>query len=107
MHVCRMSGAISSVTMLKKNALLFLSSAPRCRSRSTCVPKRAPEPAQVEFGAVDLHFGTPQQNVKFTNPSLEAVSVSGVELAGAEASRFQIVADSCSAPPSAAAKTAR
>ncbi len=51
-------------------------------------------PAQVEFGAVDLHFGgNPQQNVKFTDNTVEPLLVTGVELSGTDASSFQIVND--------------
>lgn len=54
--------------------------------------------AQLEFGAVDLHFGSnPQQNVKFTNNTAEPLLVTATELSGTDASNFQIVNDGCSA----------
>jgi hypothetical protein len=53
-------------------------------------------PAQLEYGAVDLHFGgNPQQNVKFTNNTAEPLLVTASELSGTGASSFQIVNDSC------------
>lgn len=53
-------------------------------------------PAQVEYGAVDLHFGgTPQQNVKFTNDTPGTLHVTAAELSGADPSSFQIVNDGC------------
>jgi hypothetical protein len=55
-------------------------------------------PAQLEYGAVDLHFGgNPQQNVKLTNNTAESLLVTSSELSGADASSFQIVNDGCSA----------
>jgi len=53
-------------------------------------------PAQLEYGAVDLHFGNnPQQNVKLTNNTAEPLLVTATELSGTDASSFQIVNDSC------------
>lgn len=53
-------------------------------------------PAQLEYGAVDLHFGgNPQQNVKFTNNTPGTLHVTAAELSGADASSFQIVNDGC------------
>src|ERR1700692_1969406 len=61
-------------------------------------PPREASPAQLEYGAVDLHFGgNPQQNVKLTNNTVESLLVTGAELSGADASNFQIVNDGCSA----------
>src|SRR5262245_60586693 len=54
-------------------------------------------PAQVEFGAVDLHFGgNPQQNVKFTNNTAEPVLLASSEISGPDGSSFHIVNDGCS-----------
>lgn len=53
-------------------------------------------PAQLEYGAVDLHFGgNPQQNVKFTNNTPGTLHVTAAELSGADPSSFQIVNDGC------------
>ncbi len=53
-------------------------------------------PAQLEYGAVDLHFGgNPQQNVKFTNNTPGTLQVTAAELSGADPSSFQIVNDGC------------
>ncbi len=53
-------------------------------------------PAQLEYGAVDLHFGgNPQQNVKFTNNTSGTLLVTAAELSGADPSGFQIVNDGC------------
>src|SRR3984885_6985917 len=53
-------------------------------------------PAQLEYGAVDLHFGgNPQQNVKFTNNTPGTLHVTAAELSGADPSSFLIVNDGC------------
>jgi hypothetical protein len=55
-------------------------------------------PAQLEFGAVDLHFGgNPQQNVKFTNNTLASLLVTASEISGPDASSFHLVNDGCAA----------
>jgi hypothetical protein len=65
---------------------------------AAAAPALEASPASVEFGAIDRHFGsTQQQNVKFTNNTAEPLLVIVDGLAGADASRFQIVGDSCSA----------
>jgi len=54
-------------------------------------------PAQLEFGAVDLHFGGhPQQNVKFTNNTAGTLLLAPAELSGPDAASFQLVNDNCS-----------
>ncbi|HTZ88132.1 MAG TPA: choice-of-anchor D domain-containing protein [Solirubrobacteraceae bacterium] len=61
-------------------------------------PSVEASPAQVEFGAVDLHFGgNPQQNVKFTNNTPGPLLLTAAEVSGPDAASFQIVNDSCSA----------
>jgi hypothetical protein len=57
----------------------------------------APSPAQLEFGAVDMHFGgSPRQSVGFSNPAVSAVLVGSAAIAPGGSSAFQIVDDGCS-----------
>lgn len=74
------------------SASMLLAAAP-----ASAQPPVEASPAQLEYSAVDLHFGgSPQQNVKFTNNTAESLLVTGGELSGADASSFQIVNDGCS-----------
>lgn len=78
-------------------AILFLAMLLAAATASAQPPVEA-SPAQLQYGAVDLHFGgNPQQNVKVTDNTVEPLLVTGAELSGADASSFQIVNDSCSA----------
>jgi hypothetical protein len=59
----------------------------------------SPSPAALEFGEVDLHFGgSPQQTVTFSQIALgePTTIVESVNIAGAEASSFQVTSDGCS-----------
>lgn len=91
----------SGVVMFKRSILSFLLVPVLMLLAATpaaAAPALEAAPAEVEFGAIDLHFGsTQQQNVKFTNNSSEPLLVIIDGLAGAQASRFQILSDSCSA----------
>ena len=56
-----------------------------------------PSPSQLEFGAVDVHFGgSPRQSVSFANESGSPLMVNGATISGPDSSRFQIVNDGCS-----------
>jgi hypothetical protein len=56
-----------------------------------------PSPSQVEFGAVDMHFGgSPHQSVQFFNGTLSPVFVFAVTIGGAEPSSFHVFNDGCS-----------
>ncbi|MEA2141090.1 MAG: hypothetical protein QOC91_1189 [Solirubrobacteraceae bacterium] len=58
----------------------------------------APSPAQLQFGAVDVHFGgNPQQSVQLANGTPAPVAVFSATITGADASSFQISGDGCSA----------
>ena len=85
---------LSVLTLL--GALSLRRPRPRRRSpRSTC---RA-SPSALEFGEVDLHYGgSPQQTVTFSQiaPGEPTTVVESVNIAGAEASSFQITSDGCS-----------
>jgi hypothetical protein len=55
-----------------------------------------PSPAQLQFGAVGIHYGgSPQQSVTFTNESPSPVTVTPATVTGADASRFQVAYDGC------------
>jgi hypothetical protein len=57
----------------------------------------APSPAQLEFGAIDVHFGgNQQQSVQLANGSPAPVAVLSATISGANASSFQISSDPCS-----------
>jgi hypothetical protein len=57
----------------------------------------APSSAQLEFGDVDLHFGSsPNQSVQFSNGTQLPVPVFSATIAGPNASSFQIAGDGCS-----------
>jgi hypothetical protein len=76
-------------------ALVSFAMLPLAAPASAQPPVEA-SPAQLEYGAVDLHFGgNPQQNVKFTNDTSGTLHVTAAELSGADPSSFQIVNDSC------------
>jgi hypothetical protein len=59
----------------------------------------SPSPSALEYGEVDLHYGgSPQQTVTLSQiaPGEPTTVVESVNIAGAEASSFQVTSDGCS-----------